>query len=134
MAREASPTDLATLYVECWDRRDWATEYACLADDLRGAFTVALYSTGRDQTAAEEPNRTQRVVRAVSEKISGNVAKVELEREDTISGRPWRKLVTLALKKTFEGWRVLRTTEVPLKRDATVASTPAPAEEPVPEI
>lgn len=129
---EASPSDLASLYTECWNRRDWPTEYACLADELRGAFTLDVYASGRDQTAAEESTRSQRVVRLVSEKISGNVAKVELEREDVIAGRPWHKLVTVALKKTFEGWRVLRTTEAPMKRDA--AFRPATPEESVPEI
>lgn len=134
LAREAAPADLATLYTECWNRRDWATEYACLADELRGAFSLETYATGRSQTAAEDAARTQRFVRIVSEKISGNVAKVEVEREDLESGRPWRKLITVALKKTHEGWRVLRTSEAPMKREAASPAAPTPADEPVPEI
>lgn len=135
LAPGAAPADVATLYTECWNRRDWATEYACLADDLRGAFTLEVYASGRAQTAHEESTRTQKVVRVIGDKVSGNVAKIELEREDVMGGRPWRKLVTVALKKTHEGWRVLRTTEAPLRRDAAIAGPEPPvAEEPVPEI
>lgn len=111
-----SAADLVKLYVDCWNIRDWQTEYRCMDDSIMGHYPLDDYRIRREQAFAEEQGRRSQKVTAVLEEYSvGDMGRVTCEREDTIGDLVVRKRVSFSLKKRENGWRILRYKEEPLR-------------------
>lgn len=106
----ASPSEVARAYIEAWNNRDWTTEYQCMDQEIMGNFPLAEYVARRDESYAEDEGhrRKQRLASVSDEYISGNLARVSGTREDTVEGQTKSTNVTITLKKTNKGWKIIR--------------------------
>ncbi|MBI5154449.1 response regulator [Candidatus Poribacteria bacterium] len=113
-----SPQELVRTYVESWNQHDFALEYRCMSPELVGAIALNDYIARRQQAYQEEVGhgREQHIGQILEERISGPVAKIVCERQDIIDGRTWNKKATFVLKKTGDGWKILKYNEEPLRR------------------
>jgi len=114
---EATPAELVRIYNECWNQRDWATEYSCLTDETTHWIPWESYEGGREKAWSEAGGSRQKLVHIDKETINEHEAEVICEREDAIDGRAWKKRVTFELKKGPGGWRIRRSNEEPIRRD-----------------
>jgi DNA-binding response OmpR family regulator len=107
--RSITPAEVVKIFVESYNRQDFATEYQCLAEEMIGQFSLHDYVERRRQTYVEEKQtgRTQRVAGVDEEKISLNVAKVVINREDQIGGTTKERKEVFTLKKTHKGWKII---------------------------
>jgi CheY-like chemotaxis protein len=115
--RAAAPAELVRIYNECWNQRDWQTEYACLTDETTQWVPFDQYAAGRETAWNEAGGTRQKLVRVEKESIEEDSAEVICEREDTFDGRTWKKRITFELKRGDAGWRVRRTREEALRHD-----------------
>jgi DNA-binding response OmpR family regulator len=113
----APPAELVRIYNECWNQRDWVTEYACLSEETTHWVPFDMYQGGREQSWTESGGTVQRLVRVERESIQGSSAEVVCEREDSQDGRGWTRRVTYELQQGPGGWRVRRTHDEALRRD-----------------
>ena len=104
-----SPQEVVRVFVESWNVQDFASEYNCMGDEMNGQMGLHDYVARRRQTYLEEKglSRVQRVEAVVEEKVSLNVAKVVIDRVDTIQGSPSSRRETYTLKKTYKGWKII---------------------------
>lgn len=118
--QEATPAEVIRAFVEAWNTQDFALEYNTMAEEMRGSMTINDYVERRRTCFLEEKghNREQRVVRVEEEKISLNVAKVVIEREDRVASVPKARREAYSLKKTHLGWKIIacRTAPAPAPR------------------
>ncbi len=107
--RKADPETIVRSFIECWNAQDFATEYHCMDEEMTGGMAINDYVTRRRQTYMEEKGqgRIQRLVEVLEEKISINVAKIVVEREDTINGVAKSRREVYTLKKTGMGWKII---------------------------
>lgn len=105
----ATPAEVVHAFVESWNTQNFALEFQCLGDEMRGALKAHDYVSRRRQSYIEEKGntRTQRVVKVEQEKISLNVSKVVVLREDVLNSLPKPRLEVFSLKKTHEGWKII---------------------------
>ena len=105
----ATPSEVVQAFVESWNTQNFAQEFQCLGDEMRGGLKAHDYVSRRRQSYLEEKGntRTQRVVKVEQEKISLNVAKVVVLREDVVNNAPKPRLEVFSLKKTHEGWKIV---------------------------
>jgi DNA-binding response OmpR family regulator len=105
----ATPSEVVEAFVESWNTQNFALEYQCLGDEMRGGLKVHDYVSRRRQSYIEEKGntRTQRLVKIEQEKISLNMAKVVVLREDVINNQPKPRMEAFSLKKTHEGWKIV---------------------------
>ncbi|MEQ8822600.1 MAG: response regulator [Sumerlaeia bacterium] len=113
---DASPSDIARAYIESWNAQDFVTEFRTLSEELTGGLSESDYVLTRLQTYQAEDGayRQQRLAKVTSESISGFIAKVIGERHDIVGRRETAKEATITMKKTQNGWRIVRYTEKPL--------------------
>lgn len=106
---EASPVEVVRAFIESWNRQDFATEFSTMGEEMLGATELHDYVNRRRQMYFQESgsNRRQRVTNVVEEKVSLNVAKVVIDREDTVSGEVTSRRETYSLKKTHKGWKII---------------------------
>lgn len=106
---EVAPSVVVKIFVEAWNRQDFATEFQCLGEEMLGGLDLRAYVERRRQTYLDEKAqaRQQRVLGVEEEKISLNVAKVVIDREDTIAGAAKSRKETYSLKKTYKGWKIV---------------------------
>lgn len=107
--KNATPGEVVKAFIESYNRQDFATEYLCLSEEMRGDIGQHDYTSRRRQTFLEEKGlgRTQRLIGIIEEKISLNVSKVVVDREDRIGGVPKTRRETYTLKKTHLGWKII---------------------------
>ncbi len=119
--KQASPDEVAKAYIESWNYKDWETEYACLADDMTQHYEKDQYVRSRESTWADDDGARKRFkVSGIIEKtVSGVVAKVVCEKKELFDGRTWMRKCTITMKKTGEGWKIMRFREDPLARSET---------------
>lgn len=105
----AEPHEVVRTFIESWNNQDFAVEHQCISDEMMGGMDKHAYVARRRQTYFEEKGRgrTQKVTDVVEEKISLNVAKVVVDREDTVDGRARSRRETYTLKKTNRGWKII---------------------------
>jgi CheY-like chemotaxis protein len=106
---EAVPSDVVRAFVESWNTQDFATEFDALGDEMLGGLGRHDYVERRRHCFIDEKgmDRLQRLERVVEEKVSINVAKVVIDRNDRVSGREERRKETYTLKKTHRGWKII---------------------------
>ncbi len=107
--KEVAPKEIVQIFVESWNSQNFAVEYQCLSDDLLGSVSLQDYVSDRRQTYLEEKGklRRQKVVRVIQEKVSLNMARVTVLREDKVAGEISQFEESYVLKKTFEGWKIV---------------------------
>lgn len=110
-----SPSDVVRIFVEAWNSQDWAAEYHCMTSDLMGALPLDDYAARRQEAYDHEPNApvTRTVRRIISERISGVVAKVIVEREDRASNGSRVRTATFTLREDHRVWKVVKYTDDP---------------------
>jgi DNA-binding response OmpR family regulator len=106
---ELVPEEVVRAFIEAWNRQDFGTEYKCLDEELTGQMKPHDYVTRRRQNYMEEKgnSRFQKLVTVEEVKISVNVAKVVVLREDTVAGKSSQREETYTLKKTYKGWKII---------------------------
>lgn len=106
---DANPTEVVRAFVESWNRQDFATEYQAMGEEMVGQMGLHDYVGLRRQTYLEEKGqeRWQRVADVIDEKVSLNVAKVVIDRENTVNGQSGKRRETYSLKKTNKGWKII---------------------------
>ncbi|MCC5876613.1 MAG: response regulator [Candidatus Sumerlaeia bacterium] len=106
---DAPPVEVVRAFIESWNRQDFATEYSSMGEEMIGTTPLHDYVNRRRQMYFQESGnkRRQRVVNVVEEKISLNVAKVVVDREDDVSGEITARRETYSLKKTHKGWKII---------------------------
>ncbi len=107
--RDASPREVVEAFVESWNRQDFATEYQSMAEEMIGDMPLHQYVSRRRKTYMEEKGqgRRQQVASVEEEKVSGNVAKIVITREDVAEGNTTQRQETYTLKKTGKGWKII---------------------------
>lgn len=105
----AEPVEVVRTFIESWNRQDFATEFNCMGEEMIGKIDLHDYVTVRRQTYLEEKgqSRWQRLAEVIEQKISVNVAKVVVDREDVINNQTNRRRETYTLKKTHKGWKII---------------------------
>lgn len=118
---DLTPHDVVKTFIESWNKQDFATEFDCLGEELHGGSNARDYAERRRQTYIQEKgqSRVQRMKELLEEKISLNISKVVVEREDVIGGVSKTRRETFSLKKTHKGWKII-----------AVRNTPPPAPPP----
>lgn len=107
---DATPEEVVRAFVESWNRQDFATEFNCMAEEMLGNTEIQEYVGRRRQMFMQEAEhgRRQKVAGVHEEKTSINVAKVVIDREETVAGDVTRRRETYTLKKTHKGWKILQ--------------------------
>lgn len=107
---DATPEEVVRAFVESWNRQDFATEFNCMAEEMLGNTEIQEYVGRRRQMFMQEAEhgRRQKVAEVHEEKTSINVAKVVIDREETVAGDVTRRRETYTLKKTHKGWKILQ--------------------------
>ncbi len=107
--RDAEPSEVVKSFIESWNRQDFATEFHCMSEEMIGQINLHDYVNLRRQTYLEEKaqQRRQYLRKLIEEKISVNVAKVVVEREDVANGESCVRQETYTLKKTYRGWKII---------------------------
>lgn len=106
---DASPAEVVRAFVESWNNQDFATEYQSLGEEMLQDMPLHDYVARRRRTYMEErdQHRVQRVDGVEEEKVSLNVAKIVINREDEANGKTTRRQETYTLKKTGKGWKIV---------------------------
>jgi len=105
----AAPQEVVRTFIEAWNGQDFSTEFRSMGGEMLGGMGAEDYVARRQQIFAEEraQNRRQRVLAVEEEKISLNVAKVTIAREDVVSGEAKTRRESYSLKKTYLGWKII---------------------------
>jgi len=105
---EAAPREVVRRFVEAWNGTNFAEEWECLGETMRGPIEKKEYILRRQQAYAEEgpsPHR-QKVASVLAEEIEGDTARVLIEREESNGRRSTRRREQYTLTKTAEGWKI----------------------------
>jgi DNA-binding response OmpR family regulator len=107
--KDSQPRDVVRAFIESWNRQDFATEYQCMGEEMIGHMGLHDYVNLRRQTYLEEKGqeRWQSLAEVVEEKISVNVAKVVVDRDNILNGQTKRRRETYTLKRTHKGWKIV---------------------------
>jgi CheY-like chemotaxis protein len=112
----ATPREVVRCFIEAWNSQNFADEYDCLSDPMRGSIEKGEYVARRQQAYAEEgatPHR-QHLAAMVEEEISDKTASVLVDRSDTYGKRTTRRREQYSLNKTADGWKIT-TVRIPPK-------------------
>lgn len=106
---DATPTEVVRAFIESWNQQDFATEFTAMAEEMLGGTELHEYVRRRRQMYVSEKghDRKQKVKNVVEEKISLNVAKVVVDREDIVLGDSTGRRETYTLRKTSAGWKII---------------------------
>lgn len=105
----AAPAAVVRAFVESWNRQDFAAEFNCLGEEMLGPLSMREY-VSRRRTAFVNDKGSQRrheVLSVDEEKISLNIAKVQITRCDTTNGQGKKRQEVYSLKKTNRGWKIV---------------------------
>lgn len=107
--KDLTPSEVVRTFVESWNKQDFGTEYNCLGEEMLGGTELHDYVNRRRKVYVDERDdqRTQRVLQIEEEKISLNVAKVTILREDSIKNEKKQRRESYGLKKTHRGWKIV---------------------------
>lgn len=105
----ATPAEVVKAFVEAWNTRDFATEFACMGPKLQ-IMPQQNYIQNRTQTWLDEKSAavTQNVTQVIEEEVEGNTSTVTINRKDVRNGRPSQSRQQYSLIKTPEGWRIVQ--------------------------
>ncbi|CAN5308766.1 hypothetical protein BH09SUM1_BH09SUM1_14410 [soil metagenome] len=105
----ARPQDVVRAYVSAWNTQDFNAEFQCMGEEMLGSLTLRDYIERRQRAYIDEQERphTQQVSNVEEEKISLNVAKVAIEREDATEDTAVKRREVYSLKKTHQGWKII---------------------------
>lgn len=108
LPKDMTPREVIRCFVEAWNSRNFADEYDCLAESMRGPLEKAEYVARRQGAYAEEgaSPHSQRVLKVLEEEVTGEIANVAIDREDTVGKRAMRRREEYTLKKTENGWKI----------------------------
>lgn len=103
----ATPTEVVVAFVGAWNTSSFGTEYDCLAEEMQAGLKREEYIDRRVSARETERARTQRVLTVQNETISVGLAKVIIDREESVSAsrRVWAE--SYALKRTHLGWKII---------------------------
>lgn len=102
------PEEVVRIFVESWNTRDFGREWDALGDEMLHGLGKREYAERRAQTYADEKgDSTTHAVLESDCQISGNLAAVQILREDMDGGLPKRKDERYTLKRTHEGWKIV---------------------------
>lgn len=111
------PEQVVRVFVESWNRRDFATEYETLAEEMLGDVQRDEY-VARRQRAYEEAGeqRPQQIVLDLFSKVSHLMAAVDCLREDRIGDMKIAKDERYLLRKTADGWKIVSVRSRPISK------------------
>ncbi len=104
----ATPKQVVKAFIESWNSQDFATEYACLADEMTGGLTFKEYVGRRRQYYADEKGeeKEQHCEKILESSQSRNAAKVVCIRIETRGHITKRIEESYVLRKTPNGWKI----------------------------
>lgn len=111
------PKLVVQVFVESWNRRDFAAEYEALAEEMRGGLTKDEYVASRLQTYEQAKGRRaeQRALDLVV-KVSHMVAAVDCLREDRFGNEVVARDERYMLRKTMDGWKIVSVRSRPISK------------------
>ncbi|MCX7624729.1 MAG: response regulator [Candidatus Sumerlaeaceae bacterium] len=116
---KSNPKEVVRVFVESWNRKDFATEYETLAEEMRGGATKEEYMARRLKAYTEMGGqRTEQRVLDVYEKISHMMAAVDCLREDRVGGQVIAKDERYMLRKTADGWKIVSVRSRPISKSS----------------
>lgn len=125
--RNDRPARTVQRFIEAWNRKDWETEYACLAGPLR-PYPLEAYARMREDAAnrlrANKSCPVQVLDHVVEEIVSPTEARVVVLRSEHLQDRILRQYQQIYTLRFVQGkWEITAVREVPRYRP--VAETPA---------
>lgn len=106
---ESTPAQIVTAFIEAWNKQEFTTEYNCLGVEMLAGMGLRDYVARRRACYLDEKghSRTQKVLRVIEEKISVNIAKVIVDRQDGVDRQTRERREVYSLKKTNKGWKII---------------------------
>ncbi|MEO8377178.1 MAG: response regulator [Candidatus Sumerlaeota bacterium] len=108
-SNEGSPVSVVRTFVESRNRQDFAAEFNCLGEEMLGQLSMREYVSRRRTAFVNDKGsaRKHEVISVGEEKISINIAKVQITRRDTTNGDSRERQEVYSLKKTHRGWKIV---------------------------
>lgn len=105
----ATPDEVAKVFIEAWNTQDFASEYDCLASEMLGNIVKKDYITRRKQCYLDTKGEqtTQNCLEISNSTQHHNMATVTCLREDIIRGVPRKRKDEYILRKTDSGWKII---------------------------
>ncbi len=106
---DATPKQVVKTFIEAWNEQDFASEYNCLAEEMRGNISLKDYMTRRKQFYLDSDGKrlSQKLVKVLETTQSHNAAKVVCVREDAVNSLSKQREETYVLRKTDAGWKII---------------------------
>lgn len=105
---DATPREIVRCFIEAWNGQNFADEWECLDESMRGPLEKTEYIARRQRAYATEIDspRRQKMAAVVEQQIESDTATLTVEREETVGNRTSRRREQYSLKKTADGWKI----------------------------
>jgi hypothetical protein len=107
--KEKPPDDVVRDFVEAWNTQNFPLEYHCLTEEMTGGINEQDYVRRRYQCYQESMGQyhIQTVVSVEESKITRQMAKVVIVREDKKGGHITRSRQIYVLRKLAHSWGIV---------------------------
>ena len=111
-----SPEDVVKTFIESWNNCEFESEYECLGAEMRYNMSRSDYAARRLSTWNESNgvNIKQLFMKSLESAVEGETATVTCHRQNTNASRVENKKETYQLKRTEEGWKIIRVRSQPM--------------------